>query len=458
MKSATRLLYSCFIALLFPVTVTAQLKYYVATAAQGGNDANAGTSLSAPFATIAKAVSKATAPGDTVFVRSGAYVVNTPVKITQPGAAGKPIVITVYKPDMKDAGSRPVFDCSSMAVGGNNKGFVLDNAGYRVIYGIVIKGAGDNGMSIAHSNHVTIEFCSFLQNHDSGLQIGDLSANVTIINCDAYENADRGPGTATAGGNADGFAPKINVGDAVLFRGCRAWMNSDDGWDGYLRTKKRGGKDNVTTILEDCWAFRNGYYWLDGSTTQVQNGNGFKLGGSDTKDEAHNFVLIKCLSFYNKERGFDQNSNAGSVYLYNCSAYRNGGNDYALKSSKAIYKAGAELVLKNNMSLGAGGVNIPAESTPTRRLEMEHNVFLRDTFSREILSFDTTGVTGMRDVQGNLPRIKFMHLDAAAPAPHVYINKGVALPEVVYHGKTGLPASGGAIDIGAFEAGVDDVR
>lgn len=426
-------------------------RYYVATAAQGGNDNNAGTALSAPFATVSKALLSAVNPGDAIFVRSGTYTLTTTVNITKAGTAARHIVLSVYKPDMKNAKSRPVFDCSSMTIGNNNKGFILSGASYWDIYGIVIKGAGDNGMYVTNNTgNTTITFCDFTRNRDTGLQLADRSHDIQVINCDSYENADRADGTRYTGGNADGFAPKMDVGDNIWFRGCRAWENSDDGWDGYLR----GASENMTTYLEDCWAFRNGYYWLDGSTNSSQNGNGFKMGGSDTKDRAHNFVLVKCLSFDNKARGFDQNSNAGSIYLYNCTAYRNQGSDYGLNSttSRLKYKAGAELVLKNNLSLGAKGVDLPAASTPARKLVTENNFFLTAASSPEILSMDTAGVTGMRNPDGSLPALKFMHLKTSASQPYTYINKGILLPDVEYHQKKGIPYKGKSPDLGAFEA------
>ena len=62
------------------------------------------------------------------------------------------------------------------------------------------------------------------------------------------------------------------------FYGCRSWKNCDDGWDGYLR-----GADDVSTTVENCWAFENGYF-EDGTDAGVNaNGNGFKMGGSDDK-------------------------------------------------------------------------------------------------------------------------------------------------------------------------------
>ena len=90
-----------------------------------------------------------------------------------------------------------------------------------------------------------------------------------IINCDAYYNTDPGHG------NADGFAVKISHGTGNYFYGCRAWRNSDDGWDQFI--KKEGGfPDDVTTTLEYCWAFENGI--LENGTLSKGNGNGFKMG------------------------------------------------------------------------------------------------------------------------------------------------------------------------------------
>ena len=56
--------------------------------------------------------------------------------------------------------------------------------------------------------------------------------NNTFLNCDSHENED----TLTSNGDgqsADGFGCHPNqAGDTGnVFRGCRAWWNSDDGWD-----------------------------------------------------------------------------------------------------------------------------------------------------------------------------------------------------------------------------------
>ncbi|UAY50922.1 right-handed parallel beta-helix repeat-containing protein [Ferruginibacter albus] len=440
-----QLLFACLLSFFVILTSSQSFAtiYYVATT---GNDNNIGTSLFEPFATLSKAVSKATVAGDIIYVRSGTYTVSTPIKISKPGTAANRILLSVYPPDMANANSRPVFDFSGMAFGSSNRGIVL-GANYWNIYGIIIKGAGDNGMNVDNGSYCKIEFCTFTRNRDAGLQLGGGSSRDSIINCDSYENADFNTATGNDGGNADGFAAKLDIGDSIVFKGCRSWYNSDDGYDGYLRPS-----NNVFWSFEDCWAFHNGYYWLDGSTNGDQNGMGFKTGGSDGKNLAHNTVLAKCISFNNKARGFDQNNNAGSIYVYNCTAYSNGDNDFGFNNSGVTYVSGAQLVLKNNLSLGKKGVNLPSASTGSRTLVNSNNSFSTSTTSAEILSFDTTGVTAMRNVDGSLPTLTFMHLNTSASTPFKYIDQGTVLSTVTYHGSAGIPYIGAAPDLGAFES------
>src|SRR6185369_15436573 len=73
-----------------------------------------------------------------------------------------------------------------------------------------------------------------------------------IINCDSHDNYD----TKASGGNADGFAAKINIGPGNKFMGCVAHDNSDDGWDTFPKTK--AGTNPVT--IENCVAYHNGYH------------------------------------------------------------------------------------------------------------------------------------------------------------------------------------------------------
>ena len=66
-----------------------------------------------------------------------------------------------------------------MPVGSNNRGINLSGS-YWYIKGLDIKGAGDNGMNMSGSNNI-IEFCSFYENSDTGLQIGGGASNNKLL-------------------------------------------------------------------------------------------------------------------------------------------------------------------------------------------------------------------------------------------------------------------------------------
>ena len=94
-----------------------------------------------------------------------------------------------------------------------------------------------------------------------------------VINCDSSFNYD----PEENGQDADGFAakgptdslPGEGLGPGNVFRGCRSWNNSDDGFDFWWAGNG--------VMVEDCWAWRNGKnVWNDPNFTG--NANGFKLG------------------------------------------------------------------------------------------------------------------------------------------------------------------------------------
>jgi hypothetical protein len=178
--------------------------YYVSA---GGSDSDAGTK-DKPFKSIITAIEKASA-GDSITVASGTYTYNTPVRITGSGSSGKFIYIT------GSGVSRPVLDFSSQSLAGGNQGIIL-SGNYWHIKGLVIKGAGDNGLLIQGGSNNIVEFCDFIDNRDSGCQLKGGAANNRIINCDSYNNRDPDEG------DADGFAPKMDVGSGNTFIGCRA--------------------------------------------------------------------------------------------------------------------------------------------------------------------------------------------------------------------------------------------
>lgn len=393
--------------LLFWVRLQAQI--FVSTT---GNDANSGSFVE-PLATIARA-HFLVKPGDTIFVRGGVYSLNATLNLSKYGTEAQPIHLFAYSAE------RPILDFSGMVLGGSNRGIRLQSW-YWHIKGFDIKGAGDNGMLIDNGSYNIIEYCSFYENRDTGLQLANGAAHNRIINCDSFNNVDPGHG------NADGFAPKLNVGTGNYFYGCRAWNNSDDGFDGYLR-----GADDVTTTLEHCWIFKNGYL-ADGLPSNG-NGNGFKLGGGDNGNSdslKHNVILRNCVAFDNRVKGFDQNNNRGSMTIYNGSAYRNGTN-YSL-SQPLVH--GKVLTVINSLAMGATGSigNFAVQQTNSWTLPFA-------VTAADFVSLDTTGVRGPRNANGSLPDVPFLRLATGSGL----IDAGTDV---------GIPFNGSSPDVGAFESG-----
>ena len=99
-------------------------------------------------------------------------------------------------------------------------------------------------MRIRGNNNV-IEQLNVHDNEAPGIFITSGAINL-ILNCDSHHNYD----PLEDGGNADGFGCHSTGGDNVL-RGCRAYENSDDGFD-FINAPG-------TCTVEESWAFRNGY-------------------------------------------------------------------------------------------------------------------------------------------------------------------------------------------------------
>lgn len=378
--------------------------YYVAP---NGSDANPGT-IDSAFATILKAISVSSA-GDTIYVRGGRYTLTTTINISRLGTSTNLYHLYSYP------GERPLLDFSAMPVSSSNRGIKLSGS-YWHIRGIDIYRAGDNGMFISGANNI-VEFCSFSENFDTGLQLGNGASNNQVINCDSFFNAD------TTEGNADGFSPKLDVGTGNYFYGCRSWQNSDDGWDGYMR-----GANGVTTTIENCWCFNNGYL-KDGSPSHG-NGNGYKMGGSDSANLEHNMILKQCLAFDNRVKGFDQNNNRGSMTLLNCTGYRNGTN-YSISQT---LDSGKTLTVMNCVALGAYG---SLASFAIQATNSWMSPFVVD--ATDFVSIDTTGVRGPRNPDGSLPTVPFMHLARGSDL----IDGGTDV---------GIPFNGNGPDLGCFES------
>jgi hypothetical protein len=299
-----------------------------------GGDNNDG-SFSLPYLTLSKALESCSS-GDNILMRGGVYENTTRLRINRvSGADGNECMLQNYN------GERVVLDFSGMATSSSNQGVMLEQD-YWIIKGITIKGAGDNGLLIDDGHHNIIERCVFLENRDTGLQLKNGASYNSIINCDSFRNFD----SQNNGENADGFAPKLTVGEGNYFFGCRAFENSDDGWDLY--------EAGYEVVIENCWAFANGYnIW--GIATFDGDGNAFKLGGNYVESPQ---IIIRSMAFGNRGKGFDQNHNMGSVSMFNNTAYRNDGVDFQFYEEP---KTTQKHIAKNNICYPVD-VNLHASS------------------------------------------------------------------------------------------------
>ena len=209
-------------------------EYYIAPT---GDDSAAGT-MDAPFATLQKAVNVAAA-GDMVWIRGGTY------KITTPATSGAGVNFT--KSGTSDtnrikywayAGEHPVFDFSNLTVStsGYTHGFVIA-ASYLHFKGLEIccvpmNTFSNNGVAVTSGGYDIFEHLDMHHNNGNGIFVGSKTAGGhQLLNCDAHDNYD--PNSSQGmGQNADGFGVHYQTtGATTIVRGCRAWWNSDDGYD-----------------------------------------------------------------------------------------------------------------------------------------------------------------------------------------------------------------------------------
>lgn len=393
------------------IVITTQLCAKDIYVSPSGNNSNDGLSIDKPKKTIEAGIALAVA-GDYIYLRGGSFTVNSTITIAKSGTNNNKYYLFAY------ADEKPILDCSGMSLNSSNRGVRL-TGDYWSFKGLQIKGAGDNGMNVSGSYN-RFENCAFYDNRDTGLQFSGGASYNQIINCDSYWNAD-----PPDYGDADGFAIKMDVGSNNYFYGCRAWLNCDDGWDGYLRNT-----DNVTNELENCWVFKNG--WLKNGTDpgSAANGNGFKMGGSDGKNLKHNVTLTNCLAFDNKSKGFDQNNNKGNMTIYNGTAYNNKKNNFSIPSSLPI---GSVATVKNSVDLGD-------KISFSDGVVESHNSWLSmDVTSSDFISINSAEASAERKPDGSLPDISYMHLAQGSQL----IDAGIDI---------GLPYKGSAPDMGAFES------
>ena len=396
--------------------------------------------------------------GDVLYCLGGQYDYTQTINISKTGTASKMVCI------FNAPGEKPIFDFRKQDYG--SRGLVVQSgSSYIHIKGLTIRYTGKNALHNSGSNCIFEQIDAY-GNGDTGIQM-KAGGNNLILNCDSHDNFDYklvGSGGPDYGGNADGFADKQYTGGGNIYRGCRAWNNSDDGWDFYQRVNEAG----TVTVIENCVCYNNGpkeydmrnhpryetdkswFQQFEGSGMQVTfrksetpvtvtiehylnngNGNGFKLGGGYTNNVVR---VVNSLAVANIERGFDQNNNNGTMEIYNCTAYKNGSDFNFSTEDNGV------LTIKNCLTPGGDHVFKCREVTDENN---SWNISGISCTEADFQSLDyVSQILYPRKADGSLAETPLLRLVEGSDM----IDMGVILPYP-------YPYSGTAPDLGCFEYG-----
>ncbi len=219
--------------------------------------------------------------------------------------------------------------------GGTPHGLLLEDDCWEV-RGLTVRGG--MGLQVSGSRNL-VRGCIACSNLETGFLVRHPEADSPkeawpsfnrIEDCVSFLNMD------PSERNADGFACKVAAGEGNLFLRCLAYLNSDDGFDLFVKNRRTGAAE-----LRECRSFLNGYVLEpDGTLRRTRgNGNGFKLGGSGLA-VAHK--AFGCEAAGNAGAGFTSNSNP-FMELDRCRAGNNG------KDNISFYFCGPDSKVKKTI-------------------------------------------------------------------------------------------------------------
>jgi hypothetical protein len=416
--------------------------------APDGVDTNSGSS-NAPFASLMRAQATATAD-DTVFLRGGTYFLNN----SHLTATNSPwaIVNRINKSGIRYRavpGERPVFDFTDVKPPGWRVTAFLVTASDCVFEGFDVVGvqvtiqAGEasNTQSecfrVAGGNRNRFERLVMRDGMGVGWYLTSGQSNL-VLNCDAYNN--RGLDSLSIG-NVDGFGahPSSVNGTGNVFRGCRAWFNSDDGFDLI--------NADALVVIENCWAFYNGYFTNFASSGG--DGHGFKSGGYGRNGSAFptpvpRHVTRFSVAVRNRVSGFYANHHTGGLDFLHNTAYQNNVNYNMLGTlaDNLTDVPGYDHLLKNNLGFRArSGTEVSnLGGADTNDLSFNYFNLPVTAATNDFLSLDESLLMAPRQPNGDLPYTALLQLVSGSDLRDVGTNVGFGFV-------------GSAPDLGAFEYG-----
>ncbi len=424
---------SCFV---FPLS--ADVLYM----APDGDDSASGA-IDAPLATLPAAYARMEG-GDTLYFRGGTYrVTDGQVMKYDKNYA---YVFALEKAGASDGktcfmgypGERPVFDFSALQLDGKHRfaAFYLgaDNLHLRNfdIVGVPVRVLGHTQSECVAARKGSDCIVENIAMHD-GMAIGyyqTAGSNNLVLNCDAYNNYDD-YSEGDYGGNVDGFGFHLGSPEYTgnVIRNCRAWRNSDDGFD-FINCK-------APVEMDHCWAFYNGFKPTPNPADTVTfesagDGNGFKAGGYGMKpgktkcpDVVPRYYIHHCVAYRNKANGLYSNHHLGGSRWENNSSWDNRGNYNMVnrKSEREVVDVPGydhELIGNVSYTYVDGMRSGHLVNCDMMRSSLVNNSFAPADSAVAVtgdmfVSVDPAELFLPRDADGNLPRINFLRAKKGSP-------------------------------------------
>jgi hypothetical protein len=137
--------------------------------------------------------------------------------------------------------------------------------------------------------------------------------------------------------------------------------------------------------------------------SKLGDGNGFKLGGDNSKGDTGGHTLIQCVAWKNPGTGFDENRGRKGVTLDQCTAWANGHHNFG------FWDGGTpKHIFRNNIAAGP----TPHNEAQGIRERNTWNLGIEDPL---FASTDDTIALGPRGEDGSLPKSDFLHLQPSSP-------------------------------------------
>lgn len=402
-----------------------------------GSDANSGTIVS-PFFSLNKAWTTVSA-GDTIYMRAGNYDYTVQQYLQgKNGTAGNMIKIWNYPGEQpvirkgtgytKDAGGRARSERGGTIFFGD----YVHWKGIEITLFSQEDGFIWNALMVCNSSNNIFERLN-IHHNGAGMYIqaddvsfgGGRSDNNLILNSDFHHNYDE----ITGGGNADGLdiAYLFDRGTGNAVRGCRAWYNTDDGFDFF--------NNDGTILVDSCWAWLNGY--IPDTYTPIGNGEGFKYGLTSNLPTTVLRITKNSLAAYNLDKGFATNGATCISEFYNNAAHRNGvdgfffdnplntnvyRNNYAYNNYRlqAILSTNG-LSVESNNSASDGSYSCCGYAF----YGYPDYLWTNDITNADFVSLDSTQLDDARQSNGTLPVMTFLHLVTGSSLKDAGTNVGI---------------------------------